>query len=597
MAALPPRKTNLFEHWQVHSKGKDMESDSSSPASSPLLHDYPEPVTSPEPIVQLDGAAGSARLALDLRLVFSASTDLMTTRDWEVLLHKIVRWGVRLTNADQGSLMIADESSDSLFIASAHNLAPEVIATTRVQVGDGIVGWVAQNRQPLLLLGPVSVEQYPRSFPKPELVTSSICVPIASVDDAGKSKLLGVLSLSRQVGSPHLAPPELELVAAFSSQAAAAMQNTRAHQLAQQRVAQSEHLIQVSRNIAESLDTDIVLQSIMDRAVELLRCQSGSLLLVDPQTNELVFQVVVGPARGILVNHRLPAGVGIVGTVAREGKPLIVNDAKADPRHYGGIDSSTALRTRSLLCVPLMRNEKAVGVLEVMNKLDGTLFDQGDSELLEAFATQSAIALGNAQLYSDLKRSFADTVRVIANAVEARDPYTAGHTGRVTQVALEIARELNWQREQLEILEIGAVLHDIGKIGVSDKVLRKPDQLTEEEYAEMKQHPIVGARMLTGVAALRPMLSYVLYHQERYDGKGYPFGLAGKEIPMEGRLLAVADTFDAMTSNRPYRAGLSEDEAIAEIVRHRGTQFDPEVVDALLAVYQKGKLHAVIQGK
>jgi HD-GYP domain-containing protein (c-di-GMP phosphodiesterase class II) len=133
-------------------------------------------------------------------------------------------------------------------------------------------------------------------------------------------------------------------------------------------------------------------------------------------------------------------------------------------------------------------------------------------------------------------------------------------------------------------------LHDIGKIGIADMILHKPNSLTMGEYTEMQQHPVVGAQMLKGVAALRPVLPCILFHQERYDGKGYPFGFAGEEIPIEGRLLAVADTFDAMTSDRPYRKALSEEEALDEIVRNRGTQFDPEMVDALLGVQQRGRL-------
>jgi HD-GYP domain-containing protein (c-di-GMP phosphodiesterase class II) len=137
-------------------------------------------------------------------------------------------------------------------------------------------------------------------------------------------------------------------------------------------------------------------------------------------------------------------------------------------------------------------------------------------------------------------------------------------------------------------------LHDIGKIGVSDAILRKPYRLTDEEYAQMKKHPIVGAKMLESVSILRSVLPYILYHQERYDGQGYPFGLSGKEIPIEGRILAVLDTLDAMTSDRPYRRGQTIEQALAEIKRHRGTQFDPQVVDALLRVAERMSLKSLL---
>jgi putative nucleotidyltransferase with HDIG domain len=562
----------------------------SQPSDSGSTLPYPEPISPPEPIVGRNGLEILHQQLSELEALHTASTDLHSTIDWDQLIPKTLAIGVRLAAADSASLMILDEHSDILFVAQGYNLPDQVVATTKIKIGEGIVGWVAEQLTPLLLIGPVDAAQYPKAYPKPHLIGSSICAPLITTPNGSAPHLIGVLNLSRAVNAPHLTQDDLRIISTFCSHAATALHNARQFRQAQHRANQSQHLIEVSRHLAMSLDSDTVLRSIMDKAVELLHCQSGSLLLVDDHTQELVFKVVIGPAAAQLTNLRLPPGVGVAGTVARQGSPLIVNDAKADPRHYAAIDNTTAMNTRSLLCVPLINKQRVIGVLEVMNKNDGTVFDQSDCDILTAFAFQSAIALGNAKLYSELRRSFADTVRVIANAVEARDVNTAGHTIRVTQIALEIARELGWSQEQLEILEIGALLHDIGKIGMPDGILHKPAYLTEEEYRQMKQHPIVGAQMLTGVDALRPMLPYILYHQERYDGKGYPFGLTGEEIPIEGRLLAVADTFDAMTSDRPYRNGLDIEAALAEIVEYSGTQFDPTVVDALVRVHQNGKL-------
>jgi putative nucleotidyltransferase with HDIG domain len=531
----------------------------------------------------------------DLEALYAANVQLSTTLDWEELLEKIIALAVQLVHADYASLFQMDEYSDTLFIVRTHNL-PNDLSRTRLQIGEGIVGWVAQHREPLLFVGPLANDQYPKAFPKPHLIGSSICAPLLTPNIHNvPAKLVGVLTLSRHVDSPVLTQDNLQLIAAFCTHAGTVVQNAQTYKHARRTAIQSQHLIEVSHSLAESLDTDVVLQSILGKAVELLQCQAGSLLLVDEVTNELIFKVVSGPASEQLLDKRLPPGVGIVGTVAQTGKPLIVNDAKGDPRHYDAIDQKTSLVTQSLLCVPLISKERVMGVLEVMNKLDGTLFDESDRDLLTAFAVQSAIALGNAKLYSDLKRAFAETVRIIANAVEARDPYTAGHTNRVTAIAIEIARELGWSREQIEILEIGALVHDIGKIGMPDRILHKPEDLTQDEYNQMKQHPIIGAQMLKGIEGLRDVLPYILYHQERYDGKGYPFGLAGNAIPIEGRLLAVADTFDAMTSNRPYRDGLAAEQAIIEIQKYRGTQFDPDIVDALLVIYRKGILHKLME--
>jgi putative nucleotidyltransferase with HDIG domain len=168
----------------------------------------------------------------------------------------------------------------------------------------------------------------------------------------------------------------------------------------------------------------------------------------------------------------------------------------------------------------------------------------------------------------------------LSRAIEARDPYTRGHSARVTAIAEAIARRLGWDNERLELLHVGGPLHDVGKLGVSEEVLAKPGRLDEQELAQIREHPKLGARILLRVAALRGALPYVLYHHERWDGSGYPTGRAGEQIPLEARVLAVADAFDAMTSDRPYRPALDRDEALAEVARCAGTQFDPEIVDA-----------------
>lgn len=188
------------------------------------------------------------------------------------------------------------------------------------------------------------------------------------------------------------------------------------------------------------------------------------------------------------------------------------------------------------------------------------------------------------------------TVGALANSIEARDPYTRGHTDRVSRITLAFCTELGWDWARLRIARMGALLHDIGKIGVPDAILSKPGRLTPEEYGLMKQHPEIGAQILEGIAALEPAVPFVLSHHERWDGTGYPHRLAGGEIPLEGRLLAIVDTYDAMTSARVYRAAASNETAIAEIVRCSGSQFDPELVEAFVALNEKGLIQEALAG-
>jgi HD-GYP domain-containing protein (c-di-GMP phosphodiesterase class II) len=194
----------------------------------------------------------------------------------------------------------------------------------------------------------------------------------------------------------------------------------------------------------------------------------------------------------------------------------------------------------------------------------------------------------------ELDEAYRATIIALSRAVEARDPYTAFHTDRVTAYALEIAKQLGWAKTKLSILEMGGHIHDLGKLAVLDSILNKPGRLTPEEFVEMRNHPLRGAEIVKGIRFLQPMIPYILYHHERYDGTGYPEGLKGEAIPEEGRLLAVADTFDAMTSSRSYRKALPLEKAIQELRDGAGTQFDPMFVEAFLNVWETGAMASIL---
>lgn len=194
------------------------------------------------------------------------------------------------------------------------------------------------------------------------------------------------------------------------------------------------------------------------------------------------------------------------------------------------------------------------------------------------------------KMYSELRDIFLSTISALATALEARDPHTSGHAERVAHYAVRIAEAMKLSDERVELLQYVAILHDIGKIGISDSVLQKPGRFTAEERELMKSHSEIGANILKKVEALREGASWVLYHHERVDGFGYPEGLSGEEIPLEARILAVADAFDAMMSERPYKRAFSLEEARDEIERCRGSQFDPEIAGVLLDLIEDGEL-------
>ncbi len=231
-----------------------------------------------------------------------------------------------------------------------------------------------------------------------------------------------------------------------------------------------------------------------------------------------------------------------------------------------------------------------IGVVEAVNKKGGGAFDAHDCELLTAVASAAATAVHKARLYRDLDQLFFATIQALANAIEAKDEYTRGHSERIREFSTAIAGEMGITERELRDLTIAALLHDVGKIGVPEAVLRKEGKLTDDEYARVKRHPDIGADMLGSITQLAGAIPGIRFHQERYDGKGYPSGIAGTAIPLFARIIAVADTFDAMTSDRPYRKGLPEETALGELERGAGVQFDPACVEAMARAYEKGRI-------
>ncbi|MBD3246490.1 MAG: HD domain-containing protein [Candidatus Omnitrophica bacterium] len=249
-------------------------------------------------------------------------------------------------------------------------------------------------------------------------------------------------------------------------------------------------------------------------------------------------------------------------------------------------------------CVPGFFRKELVGVLFLGEKTDQQGLSKEELGYLSVLASDVVMAIKNAWLIEDLnqqvevnKRLFVQTVSALASSIEAKDMYTIGHTERVVEKSLEIARQMrrrkrirNWE-SFLENLRVAALLHDIGKIGIPEKILNKKKWLNEKERGVIERHPLIGAKILQQVEEMKDALLGVKHHHERYDGKGYPSGLRGKEIPLTAAIIAVADSFDAMIIDRPYRKGLRLSEALEEIRKNRGKQFAPAVVDAFLSLY------------
>jgi len=342
-------------------------------------------------------------------------------------------------------------------------------------------------------------------------------------------------------------------------------------------------LYEVSKKVGSASELVELVKHVTKMTQHTLSASASSVLLFDDEEQALLFEVVEGPAGQALKQVRLTAQSGIAGWVARNGKPLIVNDVNKDERFDKGVDEITGFVTKSIICVPMMVHRKIIGIIEVLNKLDGGDFSEQDLEALASVAATAAMAIENAKLHQTILDAYKGTLKALAATIDAKDSYTHGHSQRVMKYALIGGTSLSFSADELEALEYAGILHDIGKIAIDTSILNKPDTLTPKEWDIVREHPVIGANMLKEIPFLEKARKLVLHHHERYDGNGYPDGLKGEDIPMGARLMTVADAFDTMTTDRSYRPALTVDYAISELYGCSGAQFCPIAVEAFVS--------------
>ncbi len=345
----------------------------------------------------------------------------------------------------------------------------------------------------------------------------------------------------------------------------------------------------VSKKVGSVPRVTQLLQQAINMTQKTLNTMAASILLFDNDEKELYFEVASGPVGKALKKVKISSDYGIAGQVVHTGKPLIVNDVTRHPNFHGNIDEVTGFETTSMICAPLIVHRKTLGVIEVINKNDGSDFNDLDLDAVITVAATIAMAIENAQLHQDLLNSYKATISALASAIDAKDPYTHGHSKRVKEYALMGGRALSLSAERMETLECASILHDMGKISIDASILNKPGALNSEEWEVMREHPMRGYELLQGIPFLKEVSEFVLYHHERYDGEGYPVGIKGDNIPIEARLIAVADAFDTMTTDRSYRSAMSFEEAVKSLYDCSGTQFCPEAIKAIVSSLSMNK--------
>ncbi|OGF67151.1 MAG: hypothetical protein A2Y62_08900 [Candidatus Fischerbacteria bacterium RBG_13_37_8] len=453
------------------------------------------------------------------------------------------------------------------------------------EFSEGILGLVARTGESYLCQDTLHDPYYiQKDIPNTK---SELCVPIRSEND-----IVGVINVEEAQTNAFDAHDVLT-IEAIAASLYTCIKNIDLYRHLKNRIDELTAFYEFSRTLMSTLDMDVLISRILNILRTTFNYSTASILKMDEKDNMLRLLANFGYATQSEQFDR-HIGEGIIGLAAQEKKTIVIPDVNKEPRYIRLLP-----HVQSEIAIPLIYGEKLVGILDVESEhID--FFKQNEINMLTSLATQIAMAIDNASLFvqlqeahKKLKESFIGILKALTAAIEAKDSYTDGHVQRTSYYAEKVARELKLNEELVESIKYASILHDIGKIGVPETILTKPGPLTDEERKLIQKHPEIGVTIIKDIEFLKEALPSILCHQERYNGEtheefpGYPAGLKENDIPIGAHIIAVVDAYDAMTSDRPYRKAMSHEEAIAVLLREKGKQFHPKVVDAFLHILQK----------
>jgi len=403
-----------------------------------------------------------------------------------------------------------------------------------------------------------------------------------------RNKVEGVVFVARPSAHPPFSASEIELIKLMVSHAAlVASHISLFNDSLEMSVAMARRsdviftLDEINKSISSTLSHEKIIETAVERIGWIIQCNFIAVLVQEKGA----LTVQVARATGVTVPDSFSSGKRLIGhNLAEDAFDTAQSrhiSSLSDLKEPGRLDSSLRdAGLESLMAIPLVSKENAKGVL-LLGRINPGPFSAEDIFAIEKVAAQMAVALENARLYEELRELFISTVSSLTNAIDAKSPWTMGHSERVMHLSVGIAGEMGLDEAMTERVRLGGLLHDIGKIGILDKLLDINAPLSASEITPIRLHPEMGVAILAPIEKLQDVLPGILHHHEWYDGTGYPEGLKGEAIPLEARIIAVADCYDAINSNRPYRAVPLETDALPELLRNAGSQFDPEVVQAL----------------
>ncbi len=450
--------------------------------------------------------------------------------------------------------------------------APErpAVDIFRTRVGEGFTGRVVETGESLLLDDASTCDFAIKIAGTAQIEESIIAVPMHY-----GARVIGVIVVSK-LGLNQFDADDLRLLEVLAGHTAAAVENARLYEVQRREAESAKALLEFGRDLAAAEGLEQVLERIVDGARHLMDAPHASLWLQESPGGDLVGQAAHGDEQGVpVVGRRFPAN-DMKPFVARPG-PYVIG-----PEGYASLSDPPAGGSGSYVVAPFTL-EGRWGAIAVAYAPDSEYGDR-ELELLGGLAHQAKLAIANASSFAGLERTFLSTVEALANALEARDEYTSSHARWITDMAIRVGSELGLDGDTLKRLELGALFHDIGKIGIPNSVLLKPGPLSEEERLLIETHPELGEKIIAPIDQLQDVCGIVRACHERWDGQGYPDQKAGEEIPLEARIIFACDAFHAMTTDRPYRRALPSEEALRRLAHNAGSQFDPKVVEVCLRV-------------
>ncbi|MBI4772363.1 MAG: GAF domain-containing protein, partial [Chloroflexi bacterium] len=521
----------------------------------------------------------------ELETLHRATLAVVAAPDLEAALQRVAALLADQLEYPHVGIALVDETGGKVTLQAAQGIPTSEWgpAGQGIQVGQGLVGWVAQHGQPLLVNDVTRDPRYLVGIPE---TRSELVVPLRT-----DGQVIGVINIE----SPRLGAfdaEDLRLLSTLAGQLATAIERARLFDETRRRTEELEALASVSATLRQARTRADMLPLLVEAAMRTLPADAGALLLVEDEA--LVFAAARGPGEALLGQPH-PPGDDPLWQVVRAGQPLFV----ADVSEHGEFAQWEVYRVlmagmTACACVPLQTAEATVGVLHLAcrSRREAT---EGEIRLLTSIAEMAGNALHRAALHEQVARdtvelanAYEATLEGWAKALELRDEETEGHTRRVAEMTLRLARAMGMGEEDMVHVRRGALLHDIGKMGVPDAILLKPGELTHDERSIIRFHPTYAYDMLSPIAFLRPALDIPYCHHEKWDGTGYPRGLKGEEIPFAARIFAVADVYDALRCDRPYREGWPEEAVRQYICEQTGKHFDPKVVEVFLSLADGG---------